>query len=165
MLKKNSQILFSILLMGSVLFLVSCDPTKKYKEQEQEDIKSFLQSSPTLNFELKPSGLYYLDVQIGTGIAPVIHDTAYVRYTGKFLDGTIFDSNLTLTDPMYFPVSEGWLIAGFDEGISYMKEGGKAMFLIPSALAYGSQGYYGIPGYSPLLFDVELVRVAPGPGE
>ncbi len=62
-------------------------------------------------------------------------------------------------------VAEGYLIAGFDEGILYMKEGGKARFLIPSSLAYGPGGYYTIPGYTPLLFDVELVKVAPGPSK
>ena len=57
------------------------------------------------------------------------------------------------------------LIAGFDEGITYMKEGGKATFLIPSKLAYGTSGYYTIPGYTPLLYDVQLVKVIPGPGK
>ncbi len=65
-----------------------------------------------------------------------------------------------------FPVAEGYLIAGFDEGISYMKEGGKATFLLPSSLAYGSAGLlYQLPGYTPLLYDVELVKVSPGPAK
>jgi len=165
MFKKYTQILFSTIIIGLLVLLVSCDPTKKYRENEIEEIQSYLDSNPTIEFESKPSGLYFADVQVGTGIMPVLHDTVYVRYTGKFLDGTEFDSNLTLTDPLSFPVAEGWLIAGFDEGITYMKEGGKALFLIPSALAYGSSGYYGIPGYTPLLFDVELVKVSRGPAK
>jgi FKBP-type peptidyl-prolyl cis-trans isomerase len=46
-----------------------------------------------------------------------------------------------------------------------MQEGGKASFLIPSKLAYGSSGYYTIGGYTPLLYDVELLLVKPGPGK
>ena len=63
-------------------------------------------------------------------------------------------------------MAEGALIYGFDEGITFMKAGGKATLLVPSNLAYGASGNgYGIPGYTPLLFDVELVRVKPGPGK
>jgi FKBP-type peptidyl-prolyl cis-trans isomerase FkpA len=165
MFKKNIQTLLYTLLIGAVVGLVACDPTSKYKENEDAMIQAFLDNSPTLKFELKPSGLYYLDVAVGTGITPVKHDTAFIRYTGKFLDGTIFDSNTTLADPLSFPVDEGWLIPGFDEGVTYMKAGGKAMFLIPSSLGYGTQGYYSIPGYTPLLFDVELVKVSRGTGK
>jgi len=46
-----------------------------------------------------------------------------------------------------------------------MDEGGKATLLIPSKLAYGTSGYYTIPGYTPLLYDVQLVKVIPGPGK
>ena len=80
------------------------------------------------------------------------------------MNGSIFDSNVGSTDG-FFPVAEGYLIAGFDEGITYMKEGGKARFLLPSSLAYGSAGYYTIPGYTPLLYDVQLVKVSPGPSK
>ena len=63
---------------------------------------------------------------------------------------------------------EGYVIKGFDEGITYMKVGGRSLLLIPSKLAYGTSGYYtydasgnysGIPGYTPLLFDITLARV------
>jgi FKBP-type peptidyl-prolyl cis-trans isomerase len=103
-------------------------------------------------------------VLLGTGPAPVTHDTAYVIYTGSFLDGTVFDSNVGKAN-LIFPVDEGVLIQGFDEGVLYMKQGGKAQFLIPSSLGYGTQGYYSIGGYTPLLYDVELVLVKPGPGK
>lgn len=69
-----------------------------------------------------------------------------------------------ITDTLFFPVNEETLISGFDEGITYMNEGGKAMFLIPSFLGYGNSGYY-MPSYTPILFDVELVKLKPGPGK
>jgi hypothetical protein len=122
-------------------------------------IKEFINNNLSFPFQLKSSGLYYLDLLIGTGPAPATHDTAYVKYTGKFLDGTVFDSNDDIADTLIFPVNEGYLIAGFEEGITYMKEGGIALFLMPSKLAYGPEGYYIIPGYTPLLYRVALVKV------
>ena len=99
----------------------------------------------------------------GIGISPAAHDTAYVRYTGKYLNGTTFDSNVgTDRDDFVFPVGEGYAIYGFDEGVTYMKEGGKSTLLIPSNLGYGTQGYYTIPGYTPLLFEIELIKVKRG---
>ncbi len=127
-------------------------------DQENLEIQNYLNDNPTLSFQLKPSGLYYSDLIIGTGTAPVAHDTAYVQYTGKFLNGNVFDTYIGGAD-LVFPVGEGWLISGFDEGITYMREGGKAMFLMPSKLAYGSAGYSIIPGYTPLLYEVDLVKV------
>ena len=96
---------------------------------------------------------------------PIMHDTAYLKYTEKFLDGTIYDTNVGTTDTLIRPVAEGWIVYGIDEGITYMKEGGKTTFLVPSKLAYGASGSYSIPGYTALLFDIELVRVKPGPGK
>lgn len=127
---------------------------------EEIKIQNYINNNPTLPFQLKPSGLYYLDQVIGTGSSLVTHDIAYVKYTGKFLDGEVFDTNVGKTDTLVFPVNEGWAILGFNEGITYMKEGGKATLLIPSILAYGPFGYYPvIPGNTPVLFDVDLVKV------
>jgi FKBP-type peptidyl-prolyl cis-trans isomerase FkpA/FKBP-type peptidyl-prolyl cis-trans isomerase FklB len=164
MIKKCYQSILLFLAAATILSLVSCNPAAKYEKTEKESINNYLNSNSNLNYELKPSGLYYLEVQAGTGRTPVAHDTAYIQYTGKLLDGTVFDSNVGKAD-LIFPVAEGHLISGFDEGITYMKEGGKASFLMPSNLAYGPTGYYSIRGYTPLIFDVELVQVKPGPGK
>jgi len=158
--KMIKSALFSTLCL--TLMLASCDPSKKFAQAEQDEIQKYLSSNSNLAFEKKASGLYFLEIQPGTGELAATHDTAYVKYTGKFLDGTVFDSNVTLTKTLNFAINEGYLIAGFDEGITYMKPGGKAMMLIPSSLGYGAGGYYGIAGYTPLLFDVELVSVKPG---
>ena len=142
---------------------VSCDPSKKYEKQEKEDIQAYLAKNSNLNFVKQPSGLYYLEVVPGTGQSAVLYDSAYVNYTGKFLDGTIFDSNVTQGKLYGFVVGSN--IVGFDEGITLMKEGGKSTFLIPSSLGYGTYGTSLIPGYTPLLFDVELVKVVPYAGD
>jgi len=163
MIKKNNQTILLFLTAILLMSLGSCNPARKYEKEESAKIQDYLINNSNLNFVLKPSGLYYLEVEAGSGRLAVKHDTAYVKYAAKFLDGTVFDTNVGKTDTLIFPVNEGWLISGFDEGITYMKEGGKAMFLIPSKLAYGSSGYYIIDGYTPLLYDVELVHVKPGP--
>lgn len=164
MIKKYYQSILLFLAAGLIISLVSCNPASKYQKAEKESISNYLNSHPTDTFKLETSGLYYHDVLIGTGPAPAAHDTAYVIYTGKFLDGTVFDTNVGKT-ALIFPVAEGVLIEGFDEGVTYMRQGGKAQFLVPSSLAYGTQGYYTIGGYTPLLYDVELVLVKPGPGK
>ena len=163
--KKIKTILLS--LTGLLLvMLISCDPSKKYDQEESARIQEYINSNPTLDFVLKPSGLYYMDVQPGSGRLAVAHDTAYVMFSGTFLDGTIFTSNVGTTDTLIVPVGEGLLVSGLDEGISYMKQGGKAILLCPSKLAYGAAGYYPyIQGYTSLLFDVELVRLKAGPGK
>ncbi len=165
MIKKNSYFVIIIIAILTLISLDSCDPTKKLKEDEAASISAFLIRNDSLNFELKPSGLYYVDLVEGSGRQAITHDTAYVKYTGLFLDGEIFDSNVESTDTLIIPVNEGWLIPGFDEGMTYMKEGGKAFFLIPSNLGYGASGWYAIPGYCPLLFEVEMLIVKPGPGK
>jgi FKBP-type peptidyl-prolyl cis-trans isomerase FkpA len=165
MINKFSRSILIFLTVVLILSVVSCNPAKKYEKAEREAIDNYLNNNADKNFEKKESGLYYSEVLAGTGRTPVAHDTATVIYTGQFLNGTVFDSNVSSTTKLVFPVGEGLMIAGFDEGITYMAEGGKALFLMPSSLAYGTQGYYTIAGYTPLLYEVELVKVVPGPGK
>jgi FKBP-type peptidyl-prolyl cis-trans isomerase FkpA len=163
---QKKEMMYYLILSGIILIsLASCDKTKKYEQQEASEIQAFLASNPSLDFELKTSGLYYLEVEKGSGLLPMTHDTAYIFYSAKFLDGTLLDSNVGTADTLIFPVNEGYLIKGFDEGITYMREGGKALLLTPSKIAYGPDSYYDIPGYTPLLFEIELVRVKAGPGK
>jgi len=163
-MKKTIKSITSLIILGIlIIIIVSCDVSRKYNKEERAQIDNYLNSNPTLDFELKTSGLYYLEITTGTGDLPRKSDTAYVKYTGKFLDGTTFDSNIERDDTLVRPVAEGWLIPGMDEGITYMRVGGKSLLLIPSSLAYGPSGWYPIPGYTPLLIELELVRLKPGP--
>jgi FKBP-type peptidyl-prolyl cis-trans isomerase len=142
---------------------ISCNPSKKWKEMEEEEkmaIQDYLYDHDTLDFELKTSGLYYLDVEVGTGPQAETHDTAYMFYTMSYLSGTVFETNAETDDTLVFPVNEGWLsVKGFEEAVTYMKEGGKSKFLVPSSLAFGASGTYYIPSYTPFLFDAELVKL------
>jgi len=134
---------------------VSCDSTDSYEEVEAAEIMNYLESNTDLSYELKESGLYYLDEVVGTGELPVTHDTAYFFFTGYYIDGVQFGSNFGSTDTLISPVNEGWLIPGFDEALTYMREGGRAKILLPSRLAYND--------YNPLLYDIYLARIVPGP--
>ena len=167
-MKRNSKTNLVLLATLFLVTLVSCNLNKKYEKAESDEIQFYLSQRPGQNYQLKPSGLYFLDSIPGTGIMPVTHDTVYVKYTGKFIEGTVFDSNILneRTDTLVFPENEGYLIAGFEEGITYMKVGGRATFLIPSKLAYGTAGYppY-ISGWEPLIFEVRLVKVIRGSGK
>ena len=164
MIRKKSTIILMLVAVVTFISLNSCNPATKYEKEEAAAIEGYLASNSNLNFIIQPSGLYYLELEAGTGRQAITSDTAAVIYTGSLIDGSVFDTNVG-SDLLIRPVNEGLLIPGFDEGITLMKEGGKALLLIPSKLAYGTQGFYGIPGYSPLLFNIELVQVKPGPGK
>lgn len=106
------------------------------------------------------SGLQYIEVQEGTGVAPKVGQTVYVHYRGTLQDGTQFDSSYDRGTPFSFVLGTGRVIAGWDEGIALMKVGGKAKLTIPPELGYGSREIPGvIPANSTLIFEVELVNV------
>ncbi len=103
------------------------------------------------------TGLKYVVVTEGSGKAPLAEDEVTVHYTGRLLDGTVFDSSVTRGEPATFPLNR--VIPGWTEGLQLMKEGGKTVFYIPSALGYGPQGAGPIPPDSDLIFEVELIKV------
>ncbi|MBQ7393343.1 MAG: FKBP-type peptidyl-prolyl cis-trans isomerase [Lentisphaeria bacterium] len=104
------------------------------------------------------SGLQYEVLADGTGKQPVAADTVRVHYTGKLLDGTVFDSSVERGEPAEFGLTQ--VIAGWTEGLQLMKTGSKFRFFIPADLAYGEHGAGGsIPPQATLIFDVELLAV------
>ena len=114
--------------------------------------------------KVKPTatGLFYVETTKGTGDSPAATDMVRVHYTGRLLDGTIFDSSVERGEPAEFALNQ--VISGWTEGLQLMKKGGKATLLIPSALAYGAYGSGDrIPPYSPLVFEVELLDIMPAP--
>lgn len=112
------------------------------------------------NPTVTPSGLKYVDQVAGTGATPQPTDQVTVNYTGKLAsNGQVFDSSVQRGQPATFRMNG--VIKGFAEALSTMKEGGKRTVFIPAALAYGAQGTQGIPPNSDLVFDIELIKVAP----
>ena len=111
------------------------------------------------------SGLQILDAKVGTGPSPKPGQICVMHYTGWLYEngqkGKKFDSSVDRNEPFEFPIGQHKVIAGWDEGISTMKVGGKRTLIIPPELAYGPAGAGNglIPPYATLIFDVELVAV------
>ena len=110
------------------------------------------------------SGLGYEDTVVGTGPSPTTGQTCVMHYTGWLwvneAKGTKFDSSLDRNRPFEFPIGQGRVIKGWDEGVSTMKVGGKRTLLIPPQLGYGDRGAGNvIPPGATLLFEVELLGV------
>ena len=110
------------------------------------------------------SGLIYVIANEGTGKSPKATDKVTVHYVGTLTDGTQFDSSIDRGEPIDFPLNG--VIPGWTEGLQLMKEGGTAVFYIPSNLAYGERGVqtpytgeYSIPPSAPLIFWVQLLQV------
>ena len=107
-----------------------------------------------------PSGLQYEVIEEGEGDSPKASDTVKVHYTGKLIDGTVFDSSVERGEPATFGVTQ--VIPGWVEALQLMKPGAKWRLFIPSQLAYGPQGAGGVIGPNQtLIFDVELIEVNP----
>ncbi len=110
------------------------------------------------------SGLQMIDTQAGSGASPKAGQTAVVHYTGYLSEGgnkgKKFDSSVDRGSPFEFPIGQGRVIKGWDEGVASMKVGGKRTLIIPPALGYGERGAGGvIPPNATLIFDVELLGV------
>ena len=103
------------------------------------------------------SGLQYLVVKEGNGKKPGPNDVVTVHYTGRLIDGTVFDSSVERGEPATFAV--GQVIPGWVEGLQLMSEGSAYRLFIPSELAYGEHGTGPIQPNSTLIFDVQLLKV------
>ena len=104
------------------------------------------------------SGLQYEVLESGKGDSPKASDNVEVHYTGKLIDGTVFDSSVERGVPASFGVTQ--VIPGWVEALQLMHEGDKWRLYIPSDLAYGPNGAGGVSGPNmTLIFDVELLRV------
>ena len=102
------------------------------------------------------SGLQYMVLQEGKGEHPTATSKVTVHYTGKLLDGTVFDSSVERGEPITFGLNQ--VIPGWTEGLQLMTPGSKYRLFIPYNLAYGENGAGGmIPGGATLIFDVELI--------
>lgn len=143
------------------------------KAKEPVNIKKYIDDHK-LNVTKTDSGLYYVITKTGTGPLPAAGDTVVVNYTGKFLNGKVFDTNVKAEAekdkkatagmprtyaPIRFPIGVRRVIPGWDEGLALLNKGAKATFVVPSNLAYGDQGNGPIGPSTALVFDVELVDI------
>ena len=128
----------------------------------QENVKAgkaFLESNKAKEgVQVTASGLQYKILKDGEGKKPVSTATVKVHYTGKLIDGKVFDSSIARGEPIEFPVDQ--VIPGWTEALQLMKVGAKYRLFIPSRLGYGAHGAgNAIPPHSSLIFEVELLAV------
>lgn len=121
-------------------------------------------SSTTTTMPTDPSQITQLLVRddiVGSGTAAAPGDSVTVNYVGALTNGTVFDASANHgTTGFTFTLGAGQVIKGWDEGIVGMKVGGKRTLVIPASLAYGAQSPSpSIPPNSPLVFEVELLKV------
>ena len=131
---------------------------KQGAEENERLGREYLEKNSVEGVKVTPSGLQYQVVKEGDGLQPGPNDVVTVHYTGKLIDGTVFDSSVERGEPATFPLDK--VIPGWTEGLQLMSEGAKYRLFIPSELAYGSKGAGDqILPNSTLIFDVELIKV------
>jgi len=132
-------------------------------EREIEALKKegvdFLAANKTKEgVKVTESGLQYKVLSAGTGKMPTAASNVTVHYTGKLIDGTVFDSSVERGEPATFGVSQ--VISGWTEALQLMHVGDKWELYIPYELGYGDRGAGAqIPPFSTLIFEVELISV------
>ncbi|MCF6353269.1 MAG: FKBP-type peptidyl-prolyl cis-trans isomerase [Cyclobacteriaceae bacterium] len=157
---KNTFLYVAIL--SAILFSCNKEETQflSYEEQLVVDtkiIEDYLTENG-LSAESTSEGLRYEITTPGDGNFPDTGSTVVVNYTGKLLNGSVFDSNTS--GSFSFKLGVRQVIAGWDIGIALLSKGGKATLYIPSGLAYGTRGAGNSIGPNEvLIFDVELVDI------
>lgn len=139
----------------------STNPTDTKTSDTNSNTKSMTddQTKPATD-DQKDGGLIIKDDVVGIGTEVKSGDTVTINYTGKLLDGTVFDSSLKPgRTPFSTKIGVGQVIQGWDQGVVGMKVGGKRTLTIPAELGYGAQATGGIPANSTLIFDLELLDV------
>ena len=117
-------------------------------------------AAPAREAATLPSGLSYVITSRANGRRPKVGETVFVHYTGTLTDGTKFDSSQDRKEPIAFPLGQGAVIKGWDEGIAQLGIGDRAVLVIPPQLGYGAKGAGRvIPPDATLIFVVTLVDI------
>lgn len=158
-MKFNNIYTYKLFILVYVLLFVSCTNTSK--DDEKSLLLKFIETN---KIETKPtsSGLYFIPTDTSSfydslSLEPKRNDTLVLRYKGYLIDNYIFtDTDTNTVEYIYLnqPAIKGW-----EEGISLMKKGVSANFIIPSNLAYGKEQIGKIPPYSTLIFEVSIIDI------
>ncbi|MBC7875017.1 MAG: FKBP-type peptidyl-prolyl cis-trans isomerase [Ferruginibacter sp.] len=143
-----------LLFTGGIACIKDTSCQDKTIQSEQAAITAYAAAN-SITGTAHASGLYYQVVSAGGGPTPTVNSQISVRYTGKLLNGTVFDSQTGT--PVTFAL--GGTIAGWQIGLQQIQKGGVIKLIIPSSLAYGCGGKGPIPGDAILFFEVQLVDV------
>jgi peptidylprolyl isomerase len=130
--------------------------TTYFRNKEGKDRDAFIKQEG-ITGGADENGIYIVKLQQGTGITPQVGKEVHVHYTGMFMDGRVFDSSLQHGQPFSFMLGQGNVIPGWDKIVAKMKVGDKWKVVIPSEMGYGERGFQGIPPFTTLVFEMELV--------
>lgn len=163
---KNTKIWIFSIIIGLAFIAGACSKNDVIEEEiytaekEQELLKSYLDFLIEEDYDIDTTanGVYYVVLEEGDSITPKYGDEVSVRYSGYFIGGTVFDSSGDPASYGYFKYKHGinGMIDGWEEGIETIKKGGTSLLIVPSKLAYGEYGYYDIPPYTTLLFEIYI---------
>jgi hypothetical protein len=169
-----------LLCCSFIILMASCineqESLQVIHDRELQTITDYLQNTPLPSVRTERDGATGIAIiwqeENVNGRRPAIGDSLRVNYTGSFFDGRIFDTSIDSVarannihnasrkyEPLKISLGRTSLIQGFNFGVFNMKEGDKAIVLIPSAYAYGTAGSSSIPPNTPLRFDLELVEI------
>lgn len=145
------------LLAAALPFLISACAESQNGKADQTAPAAQAEGGETVT---TPTGLKYVDLEVGEGPEATPGKNVEVHYTGWLENGTKFDSSLDRKEPFTFRLGAGQVIDGWDQGVAGMKVGGKRKLTIPPDLGYGNEGAGGvIPPGATLIFEVELLGV------
>ncbi len=152
----------------AVLLLTGCgpkEPPPAGPEKSEAELRRELYFGPAIaadkTIAWRPSNLGIKIIAPGEGPLVQLQDRVRVHYTGRLVDGTVFDDSRARGQPADFPVNG--LIPGWSAAMLTLRPGGKAVFYIPPHLGYGGLRAGKVPPFSGLIFDLELVAVNPEP--
>jgi FKBP-type peptidyl-prolyl cis-trans isomerase len=145
----------------AVLFVFAASPLALHAQREKlppADLEIVEQTWPEA--KRTSTGLRYQVLKPGSGEKPKPGDLVSVLYTGRLLNGTVFDQQLDPAKPFSFRLSRGFVIEGWEQGLQLMQVGEKCLFIIPYELGYGTRGRApDIPRRATLIFEVELLGI------
>ena len=153
-------------LLAVVLLASACvtgDATAVANIPSNPAVETFAPSTGVViaNMTRVNNNLFIQDTPIGTGKAAAAGDSVFLRYTGRLINGNVFDTNVNNGKPtINFVLGSGFVIPGWDQGLLGLRVGGRRKLVIGSALAYQNQSPdpRTIPNNATLVFDVELIN-------
>ncbi len=171
------KFVFSVITL-SLLALISCEEEVDNRESDELIRLEAYMNIHYPDVEPTESGLYYIPLSEGDGATPEAGNYLLFEFTGKNLDGDVFETTVQHTAYLHdilnpktrfapkfrkYKDEENPMIEGLSEGFSYMQEGDSVRLIMPSSLAYGAARFQGLKPFSSLIYDVKLKRVITNP--